>query len=290
MKNLFTLALLALFFSSTGYGQVTSSQDANPEDVSPTEEQRWFQIELIVFDRNDSGTEHWDNEIEINYSNNWVELTRTENAADEIALDDNSADSASKENPLAFNTLEKSAHALSAQATTLKRKKGYRLLFHEAWQQPVTNSDEATSIIINGGDTYADHRTLEGEIKISVARYLHFSTNLWLNEFELNYGQLQHSAWPELPPIPKLEAATSDIKLNSSIEPESYEFKLQLDETPDQNEAFSTDFESLSGTSYLPTSIIPMQQRRRMRSDEIHYLDHPKMGVIIKIMPLERTI
>ena len=29
-----------------------------------------------------------------------------------------------------------------------------------------------------------------------------------------------------------------------------------------------------------------MQQKRRMRSQEVHYIDHPMLGVIVKLMPL----
>jgi hypothetical protein len=32
-----------------------------------------------------------------------------------------------------------------------------------------------------------------------------------------------------------------------------------------------------------------MNQRRRMRSDELHYLDHPTIGVLIRLTPMERA-
>jgi hypothetical protein len=36
---------------------------------------------------------------------------------------------------------------------------------------------------------------------------------------------------------------------------------------------------------YIPRQIVLMQQERDMRSNEIHYLDHPLLGIIIKIVP-----
>ena len=30
-----------------------------------------------------------------------------------------------------------------------------------------------------------------------------------------------------------------------------------------------------------------LQQKRRMRSKEMHYIDHPLIGVVIKFMPLD---
>ena len=35
------------------------------------------------------------------------------------------------------------------------------------------------------------------------------------------------------------------------------------------------------------TEPVRMQQRRRMRSEELHYLDHPKLGVLIYATPVE---
>ena len=34
-------------------------------------------------------------------------------------------------------------------------------------------------------------------------------------------------------------------------------------------------------TPYLMS--IPLEQNRRVKSDEIHYLDHPEMGMVIQI-------
>ena len=34
----------------------------------------------------------------------------------------------------------------------------------------------------------------------------------------------------------------------------------------------------------------PLTQNRRVRSDEIHYFDHPKMGMILQIRKMEQPI
>lgn len=44
-----------------------------------------------------------------------------------------------------------------------------------------------------------------------------------------------------------------------------------------------------SDDPFIIKNIMTLNQSRRMRSNEIHYIDHPRMGVIIKIMPLEIT-
>jgi hypothetical protein len=40
------------------------------------------------------------------------------------------------------------------------------------------------------------------------------------------------------------------------------------------------------GPAYPYRHAVALQQKRRMRSKEIHYIDHPMLGLIIKFTPL----
>lgn len=42
--------------------------------------------------------------------------------------------------------------------------------------------------------------------------------------------------------------------------------------------------------SYVITNISTLSQKRRMRSGELHYIDHPKLGILVKVVPYERNI
>ena len=42
--------------------------------------------------------------------------------------------------------------------------------------------------------------------------------------------------------------------------------------------------------TYITRQIILLQQERDMRSSEVHYIDHPILGVIIKITPYTAEI
>lgn len=50
--------------------------------------------------------------------------------------------------------------------------------------------------------------------------------------------------------------------------------------TPSENGSNS------SSLSYQINRAIPMEQSRRMRSRELHYIDHPKFGILIQLTPL----
>jgi hypothetical protein len=44
------------------------------------------------------------------------------------------------------------------------------------------------------------------------------------------------------------------------------------------------NFTSLADEPFLIKEIISLNQKRRMRSEELHYIDHPRMGILIKII------
>jgi hypothetical protein len=59
---------------------------------------------------------------------------------------------------------------------------------------------------------------------------------------------------------------------------------LLLREISPQNEVSTEYYDSLS---YSPFLQYRMQAHRRMRSKELHYIDHPLMGVLVQITPYE---
>lgn len=148
-----------------------------------------------------------------------------------------------------LNLLTANERQLNPQAGTLAKSGSYSLLFHQAWRQKITNQN--THIIINGGKTFNGHQELEGNISISVAQYLKLQTNLWLTQFA-PVGTTTNENWPELPTLPN-----------------------------------STFTEADKNTDYVTKRIVKISQQRSMRSNEIHYIDHPLLGIIVKIVPYD---
>lgn len=126
---------------------------------------------------------------------------------------------------------------LHSQSKRLQRRNAFRILFHQSWRMNVHSKEEALPIRITGGERLNGLYELDGTIKISVARYLHLDTQLYLREFEA-------------------------LAANTGSD--------------------STDRQ----TRYQVKRAIPMIQSRRMRSGELHYIDHPKYGVLVQFTPL----
>ncbi|NVK37980.1 MAG: hypothetical protein HWE18_08655 [Gammaproteobacteria bacterium] len=50
------------------------------------------------------------------------------------------------------------------------------------------------------------------------------------------------------------------------------------------------DLQFIPNQAKSPSELISFQQSRRMRSKEIHYIDHPLVGALIRILPVEHPL
>lgn len=249
----------------------------------------WYQVEMIVVARkDDTGQEHWPSNIKLRYPGDWVEL-KDPTAAGVNTGDGNSPSATStidltKE---AFYLLPASERQLNVQAQKLQRSARFEVLFHNAWRQVITNKKSSKAIIINGGQTYGQHQALEGSIRLSVATYLELQTNLWLTQFDVNVGQEITQPWPEIPVRPNYAAtAMNNLSLDSNLELEQ---ALANENTQWSNGSFDANPATSETNNFVTRQIILLQQERDMRSNEVHYIDHPALNVIIQVTPYPPT-
>lgn len=259
IRTTILLAVGTLFGISNANAQTTSNTALNNHEG-------WYQVEMIVFARkDDAGQEHWPSNIKLRYPGNWVELKSSGTGND-----------TTKEQ---FYLLPANERVLNAQAQKLQRSGRSEVLFHNAWRQVITNKNNAKAILITGGQTYGKHQSLEGSIRLSVATYLELQTNLWFAQFENNTGQEDARQWPEIPLSPNKIAVSANAL--------SAESEMELEQALENDKAQLLDSSSstATGNSFVTRNIILLQQERDMRSSEIHYIDHPVVGIIIQVTP-----
>jgi len=310
-----------------------NGQTQTAEEVFEAYFKNWYQVEVIVFERIESGSsdpESWPKNLSLAYPPNpAVLISQAESETQEETRKQQHLTSApatagdSKENrqlleqlkqgnpkdpfyqklidsiekselerltprekPLVF--LDNSTRGLNNEARLLGRDRETRILFHQAWRQPFTDQSMAKSLVVVGGDNFDGNFELEGTITLFVSRYLHIHTNLWLTAFEANFGQ-EREHWPALPDIPK-PREVRDEKIDAALENnETEQWSIELEDSnsldfDDVNTAdLLGDYTSLAQKPYIVKHIITMEQKRRMRSGELHYLDHPKLGLLIRI-------
>ncbi|MFT5577047.1 MAG: hypothetical protein ACI89D_002579 [Bermanella sp.] len=226
-------------------------------------------------------------------------------ASAESLLSDDGA-SPGKKNPAAA---QRTSYVLEKQindeefAALVKKLSGayrYRLLFSGSWPQSLQSREQATALLIEGGDAIGQHHELEGYIRVGLERYLHIDTDLWLSKFSSqrqnrlyankavgNDFNSAHqspeeapqriSEFPALPtpfPLNDRQATRSGPEVDARADNDSYRPSSNLDVLAAED------------SSYLVEQTVVMRQNRRMRSSEVHYLDHPMFGVLIKITPI----
>ena len=270
--------------------------------------QRWFQIEVSIFSNEslaDRDEEHWQTESnELNYPNplrrlgQLSDLLITEQMIADAIAESSEQDSLST---IEEATIEIDAEALAAierlaqilptgpqlastegefkfpdflrdphlQLTpdnsdfeqtnrALERSAEHRLLFHGLWRESVADPADAIPLYVQGGLRFDDQYELQGAITLRFNENrdrLVIDSNLWLTEY----------------------SASAD-----------FESEWQLPAIP---EAMKTDLDSLTrdeqGLQYGINRVFHMEQSREMRSNQFHYIDHPAIGIVILVKPID---
>lgn len=226
----------------------TASQASEPD---------WYQIEVLLFaQQNDyqPGNELWRDDFNPDYSTEPVTLSNPQQADVERQ---------------AFLDLPENLRKLNASAQRISKAPDLRLLAHLAWRQPVMEKDEAQPIRIQTGDLFDSAYELEGTVTIFRGRYLHTSSDLFFSRFDTvnNANQLDWSVFSENKPASDSAAWLQEQHKQGGLVP-------------------STDVQG--NTRFIRAATAHLKQSRRMRSDELHYIDHPLFGMLVHITPYKQ--
>ena len=232
------------------------------------EEVRYYDFEVIIFESLDTTAKS---------SEVWKRNISREVPEVFVTLDQPYPGQIPKEyNPkYTFKYLPTSSLQLRQEAQLLEESKNYKVLLHTSWRQPGMAEEVALPIHIT--KRFTDTATtpfstpqnpdmpainlprpvaepaqtgpsLDGYIRIVLKRYLHA-------QFDLLYTTL----------APVVKTTTEEKNTEENIEE-----PVQVEET----------------IQYEPV-IFQLNETRKMRSKEVHYLDHPVIGVIILATPFK---
>ncbi|MBV1871406.1 MAG: peptidoglycan binding protein CsiV [Gammaproteobacteria bacterium] len=230
---------------------------------APLPIENWYQVEVLIFRYDipfEATQEQWPKNIKRSFPYN-LSVLETQ---------------ASKSDRGAFRTLSPKLFSFSGYEQELKRKKGIRTLYHAAWHQPRLDKTVSLPLLIQGGHLTEDNQfELEGSIRISIKRYIHIETDLWLSSYQPKEKQTDY--WQEFSsitgPLPYKESVqASENKLN----PSRPSYTETLAPLPPEQPLYRTKY------------IAQMQQTRRMNRDELHYLDHPLFGLLVRTIRYEQ--
>lgn len=132
----------------------------------------------------------------------------------------------------------------------------HRLLWHKVWRQPIEARGQMPAVFVLGGELRGMHGELEGSLRlVDNAGGAMLDINVWLNEFNAGTGAAPQpaaeDAWkiPELAFPPELTAVAPDP------------------------------------TPWELSAVWQLAQTRELGVNQLYYLDHPAIGVLIQVRP-----
>ena len=217
----------------------------------------WYTIEIIAFEyvnASDQSSETWPRDPGEPSLKNAIELTSESELALEFEFADSSTPAASSA-PRAFRLLGRTELELTDVYRALKRTSNYRPIAHLAWRQP--GYDEAH------------------------ARPAHLVVPFALTE-ETNatFGEL----------APKLSGTIRLYRERYLHVDADLSYRLTgITHTTQTRHVPGTPFvvEELLAEEEFTQDVFRLHSQRRMRSAELHYLEHPMFGLLVNVTPFQ---
>lgn len=273
---------------------VPNAQAANEKETP------WYEVEVIIFANKEfstAKTETWPENVETPGYHQALDLSLPgfKPLVAKLPPVNSRAAKSKSRNPNSQNMYANGAYALldseflqlSSIARRIRSSSQYDVVLHLAWRQPTFDEKEATPVFVfdsmmqrdpvpqplsnpnlglegyyfsneEAGSYGPRFHWISGTLKLSVSRYLHLESDLHV----------------------KMKTTVQEV----------------IEESPPQE---SGGFGSFFGISSEPTPITierPVLQdyrlfeTRRMRSKEIHYFDHPLVGIVVKVTPYELEV
>ena len=222
------------------------------------EEVKYYDVEILLFEnlkQNPNNTETWPTSLEYTPPENSVFIGSP--FPGPIPTNYNPR--------FTFKPIKATTYQLQEEAKALTEHENYRILYHRSWRQPGMKRDEAVSVKI------------ERDIpRIPIPQ---------LNDGSLDTTQLEYNQIIEqrLPKINNLQGLVT-ISLSRYLHIKTDIHYTQHVALKSTNSSFS---EELDPTFVeIRPQVYQLKQTRKMRSKELHYLDNPKLGLLVYITPV----
>lgn len=217
---------------------------------------RYYDVEVIIFENlqpNSRNSEHWSQQLEREIPETLIEIGGEWPGGRPEEYDPT----------LSFKALPKNQWRLTPEAEKIDQSESRRLLLHRAWVQPGLTQKQALSVHINQPVTIPE--TEESETAAA--------------------GQSQ--------PTTIFDSGTLDALIRVSLARYlrvETDLLFTLDQPPEEESLISgPESESEAESIPAPRYFHVQELRRRIRSTELHYLDHPVLGMLIMFTPHETT-
>ena len=156
----------------------------------------------------------------------------------------------------------------------LDSNQNYRIYSSKSWRQPGYSRQTPIPVRTRAGRSYGDNYLLEGTVAVTAAKFLHFQSNLWMSEY-------QELAEPLAPESISEQWSTVSSSGNEVIASNSLGEPQSVAPGAAAEEPAPSPYDALG--NYTRLQATALQESRRMESGELHYLDHPLFGILVKV-------
>ena len=196
-----------------------------------------------------------------------------------------------------FVKLPRDVRNLNESSRALDRQGQYNVVFHEAWRFSADELEQDPWVIIKAGKQYLDRFEIEGSLRFYKSRFLHFQSDLWLLEFDQQGDSANMIELPKFPLREQPSLADSYVIADIQFDEERIEdFFIDAPENDFAGtlDSGSSDIQAIEEiqqpTRYPVKSLWTFDQSKRLEEQQSYYIDHPKMGVLVTIIPYEPEV
>ena len=231
---------------------------ANSNAAVFQEEVKCYDIEILLFEnlqQNANNTETWPSSIEFEVPENSLFIGSPYPGP--IPKNYNPR--------FTFKPIKTSTHQLQGEAKALTEHSDYRILYHRSWRQPGMNHEEAVSV----------------KIQRDIARLTDLPKSESIEDAE--YNRIINQRLPKFNQLKGLIKISLSryLHIKTDIQYTQHIVSKQIKDNQDQIDPSFAE---------IKPQVYQLKQKRKMRSKELHYLDNPKLGLLVYITPVKTTV
>lgn len=150
---------------------------------------------------------------------------------------------------------------LTSQAERINRRRDMDVIWHQAWIEPIQTEDQAIIHSIRIQPEHVPNIDIQGSVRFYLSRFLHIQTQLTVQHYDGIADTLQLNEEHNMSRETTAKHALQRDAL-ATLSPQEHNIRI-------------------------PVRAATVEYSRRMRSHELHYIDHPMLGIVVRITPIE---